>query len=129
LVQSLHFDFVESGQPHHPFFHLQLTDELIPEGDLSSVGFDLEIEPPGQSNHCWVTTRIPTPDMTLASVLYCLVADHFGDGVFDQFANKIHLLQGRLSCPKFDTLKASLGKFPTHFKSSHWFAHMHETDS
>jgi hypothetical protein len=70
LVQSLHYDFMEGGQPNHPFFHVQLTDEPIPEADLRGTGFDLELKLTDLSNECWVTTRIPTSDMTLASVLY-----------------------------------------------------------
>jgi hypothetical protein len=36
LVQSLHFDFDEKGQVGHPFFHVELTHELIPEHQLLS---------------------------------------------------------------------------------------------
>lgn len=124
LVQSLHYDFVQDGQDDHPFFHVQLTHELIPETDLRSAGFDLEVKASSQTNHCWVTTRIPTPDMTLASVLYCLVADHFGEGVFRQFAKDVHSVQERLPSPNFEAMKKSLQKSMVHFKSSHWFAHM-----
>lgn len=126
LVQSLHYDFVDGGQADHPFFHLQLTDELIPEGELRSTGFDLEVRVPKQPNECWVTTRIPTPDMTLASVLYCVVADHLGAGSFKQFAENVHSIQDRLPPPSFDALKKSLARTSTHFKSSHWFAHMRD---
>jgi hypothetical protein len=124
LVQSLHYDFVQNGQVDHPLFHVQLSDELISEEDLRSVGFDLVIKAATQPNHCWVTTRIPTPDMTLASVLYCLVADHFGLGIFTQFASKVAKVQTRLPSPNFEALKNSLQNSMEHFKSSHWFAHM-----
>src|SRR5579862_2232166 len=36
LVQSLHYDFVRDGQADHPYFHVQLSDETIPEEDLRS---------------------------------------------------------------------------------------------
>ena len=124
LVQSMHYDFVDGGQADHPFFHLQLTDELIPESDLRSTGFDLEIRLLKQPNECWVTTRIPTPDMTLASVLYCVVADHLGAVSFKQFAENVHSIQDRLPPPSFEALKKSLQKTSVHFKSCHWFAHM-----
>lgn len=126
LVQSLHYDFVEGGQPHHPFFHVQLTHEPIPEADLRSTGFDLQLKLQEPSSECWVTTRIPTSDMTLVSVLYCLVADHLGAGFFGQFAERVHSIQERLPPPTFDVLKDSIQKSSAHFKSSHWFAHMRE---
>jgi hypothetical protein len=123
LAQSLHFDFVEAGQPGHPFFHLQLTDEPIPQDDLEKTGFSLQLKLPEQPNECWVTTRIPTPDMTLASVLYCLVADHFAE-FFEPFAERVASIQDGLPPASFDPLKSSLQKSFEHFKSSHWFAHM-----
>jgi hypothetical protein len=123
LVQALRYDFEEGGQPDHPLFHVHLTDKVIPQDDLRSTGFDLELEQ-GQSNQCSVTTRIPTPDMTLASVLYCLVADQLGAGIFSQFAERVHVIQQRLPPPRFDALKESLQRCQAHFKSSHWFAHM-----
>jgi hypothetical protein len=126
LAQSLHFDFVEGGQDDHPIFHLQLTAEQIPANDLRTAGFDLELELPDQANECGVTTRIPTPDMTLASVLYCIVADHLGTHFFKDFAEHVRPIEGRLPHPTAEALRKSLQKPSTHFKSSHWFAHMHE---
>jgi len=125
LVQSLHYDFVEKGQKDHPFFHVHLTDGRIPEDDLRNAGFELQL--PEQPSECWVTTRIPTPDMTFASVLYCVVADHLGAGHFKEFAKRVDSIQGRLPHAGFDALKESLRKSPKHFKSSHWFAHMPES--
>ncbi len=124
LVQSLHFDFDEKGQPEHPFFHLQLTHDLIPGADRLSAKFDLELHPsPDNASECVVTTRIPTPDMTLTSVLYCLAADHLRTDTFQEFAERVEPIQGRLPILSFDALKASVSKVPAHFKSSHWFAH------
>jgi hypothetical protein len=130
LVQSLHYDFLEGGQTDHPLFHVQLTNEPIAKQDRLTVGFDLELEPLEQSNECRLTTRIPTPDMTLASVLYCLVADHWADSkrtkIFIPFAKQVRSIQDRLPTLRFDTLKKSLQSSTKHFKSSHWFAHMWE---
>jgi hypothetical protein len=126
LAQSLHYDFVDGGQTNHPFFHVQLDTEPIPEVELRSTGFDLELNLPDQLNECWVTTRIPTPDMTIASVLYCLVADHLGADIFKQFAENVHSVQDRLPLLSFDPIKNGLQRSDGHFKSSHWFAHMHE---
>jgi hypothetical protein len=82
LAQALHYDFVDGGQNDHPFFHAQLDVQPIGQDDLRSTGFDLLLKLPEPSNECWVTTRIPTPDMTFPSVLYCLVADHLGGVIF-----------------------------------------------
>lgn len=124
LVQALHYDFVEPGQADHPYFHVQLSDEPIPNAELRASGFDLDLAAPKESNECWVTTRIPTPEMTLASVLYCLVADHLGESQFDQFSRTVKSIEDRLPPPAFDSIKVSLERSPKHFKSSHWFAHM-----
>lgn len=123
LVQSLHYDFVDGGQANHPFFHVQLTDKSMPEDDLRSVGFDLQLDVSEKPSQCWVDTRIPTPDMTLASVLYCLAADHLAK-IFSQFAESVDAVQGRLPALRFEALTKSLKKSSLHFKSSHWFAHM-----
>lgn len=122
LVQSLHYDFVDGGQDDHPFFHVQLTDELIPTDDLRNAGFDLSVA--ASANECWVTTRIPTPDMTLASVIYCLMADHLGALGFSQFAQDVESIQNRIPAPSFEPIRKSLAQFTAHFKSSHWFSHM-----
>lgn len=124
LVQALHYDFAEHGQNDHPFFHVQLTDELIPEADLRATGYDLDLPRPMEASECWVTTRIPTPDMTLASVLYCLIADHLGEARFAQFSHTVGSIEERLPPPAFQSIKKSLERYPKHFKSSHWFAHM-----
>lgn len=123
LVRAVHYDFEKGGQTGHPFFHAQLSDEAIADGDLRSTGFDLTLKLPEESNERCVGTRIPTPDMTLASVLYCLVADHLGAAIFTQFANNVHSIEGRLPPLSFDAIKESLQR-SVHFKSSHWFAHM-----
>lgn len=126
LAQSLHFDFDANARPKHPhpLFHVQLHLELVrvPDNELRSMGFNVELEiPPGHSE-CEVTTRIPTPEMTFPSVLYCLVADHLGAVIFKQFAADVHsLLQNRLPLPNFDMIKRNLQDSPMHFKSSHWF--------
>jgi hypothetical protein len=127
LAQSLHFDFVEGGQTDHPIFHVQLTDELLPEADLRSMGCDLDLKLTEPSPECWVTTRIPTSDMTFASVLYCIVADHLGTHFFRHFAERVDSIQEQLPQPSFDALKKSFQESSLTFKSSHWFAHTRET--
>jgi len=60
--------------------------------------------------------------MTLTSVLYCLAADHLRTDTFQEFAERVEPIQGRLPILSFDARKASVAKVPAHFKSSHWFA-------
>jgi hypothetical protein len=120
LVQSLHYDFVAGGQTCHPLFHVQLTHELI---DLEGIEVDIELKLQDDPSLCWVTTRIPTSDMTLASVLYCLVADHLSEGIFREFEKHFLSIQERLPRLSYGPLKDSVSN-SEHFKSSHWFAHM-----
>jgi hypothetical protein len=126
LVQALHYDFVDGGQIDHPFFHLQLDNTMISGDDLTSAGFGEGLNLSEHTNECWVTTRIPTPEMTLASVLYCLVADHLGTTIFRQFADRFHAIQQNLPLCAFEAMKSSFQKIGSHLKSSHWFAHMHD---
>jgi hypothetical protein len=120
-IRCLHFDFEEAGQSCHPLFHAQLMDSLIAH-DLGTFGVDHAPRPPHRSNHEWIPSRIPTPDMTLASVLYCLAADHLGDKKFAQFEERVRAMQDRLPVLRFSALRKSLDK-SKHFKSSHWYAH------
>jgi hypothetical protein len=122
LVQALHFDFDEGMQANHALFHLQLSNDLISDEDRRSAHFHLELQPPGQANECRVTTRIPTPDMTLTSVLYCLAADHLRSDIFGQFAERVGPIHDRLPPLRFAALKSSVEKSSLHFKSPHWFA-------
>jgi hypothetical protein len=123
LQQALHFDFEDGGQKNHPFFHAQLLDEQISPEDLYCAGLNHELRITHQFNKCWVTTKIPTPDMTLTSVLYCLLADNLDEKKFTEFADKVESAQNRLPHPKYDALKNSIQKNKSHLKSSHWFAH------
>lgn len=119
-IRVLHFDFEEGGRSRHPLFHVQLMDRLNLR-DLQNFGIDLTPRPPHQSSQEWIPSRIPTPDMTLASVLYCLAADHLKNGEFAQFEERVHTIQNRLPILRFAALKKSLNA-SKHLKSSHWFA-------
>jgi hypothetical protein len=120
-VRLLHFDFEDGGRARHPFFHAQMIDEVIPR-NMSSLGAEIEPIAQPRSNQELVPSRIPTSDMTLASVLYCLAADHLDSGKFNQFATRVRGIQDRLPKLRFDALKTSLDASKD-FKSSHWFAH------
>lgn len=123
LAQSLHFDFDENGQIDHPFFHLQLTDEPIAADECMAAHVDFEMQETDRTE-CYVTTRIPTCDMTLTSVLYCVAADHLGGTIFNGFAQRVDAMQDRFPPLRFEALKNSVAETSVHFKSIHWFAHM-----
>jgi hypothetical protein len=129
LVQALHFDFDQAGQVDHPFFHMQLTDELISADECVTGRLDFELQSPSEPNECCVTARIPTSDMTLTSVLYCLAADHLGGDIFHQFAQRVDPIQDRLPALRFEALRKAVKGPSEHFKSSHWFAHMRPVTS
>ncbi len=117
LAQSLHYDFVAGGQPCHPLFHVQLTHQLI---DVEGIEVDIELKLQDEPSLCCVTTRIPTSDMTLASVLYCLVADHLSEGIFREFEKRFLSIQDRLPRLRYAPLKDRIAR-SGHFKSCHWF--------
>lgn len=124
LVQSMHYDFVQGGQTGHPIFHLHLDTKTLEFEDLREMGVDVEqLHLPEAANECWLTTRIPTADMTFPSVLYCLAGDHLPGGIFSQFSERSRAIQERMPALEFQPLKESL-RTSAHFKSSHWFAHM-----
>lgn len=129
LVQALHYDFDGKSVPitPHPLFHVQLHHDFIPVDELRSANsaFDLELIEPSADDECLGTTRIPTPDMTFTSVLYCLVADHLATPIFKEFSEEVcPILRDRIAPPNFDSIKKSMGESPEHFKSSHWFSHI-----
>ncbi|HKW76716.1 MAG TPA: hypothetical protein VJN64_14390 [Terriglobales bacterium] len=125
LVQCLHYDFVRGGQKSHPLFHLQLDSEMIPDDRLLELGLNLdEVRRESAARECWITTRIPTADMTFPSVLYCIAGDHLPEAVFTQFAQQSNKIRERLPVLDFAELKSSMESSPRHFKSFHWFAHM-----
>jgi hypothetical protein len=121
LVQALHYDLSDVDQECHPFFHVHLTAQRVCLSEFSDVdlGIDSRVDKPETA----IATRIPTSDMTVASVLYCLAADHLDPSIFEKFASAVHGIQGELPAVCFDHLQGSLDKNRTHFKSSHWFAH------
>jgi hypothetical protein len=124
IAQCVHFDFEEGGKQDHPLFHMQLSANPISTKEMKKSGCVLKIQPVAHGNKCWVTTRIPTSDMTFASVLYCIAADHLGGAHFAGFAERARKLENDLPQPRFDALKDSFTKTDKHLKSSHWFAHM-----
>ncbi|HUX66227.1 MAG TPA: hypothetical protein VMV31_01925 [Terriglobales bacterium] len=121
LVQALHYDFPKECPAAHPLFHVQLTDELLPPEVLDTLKVTATVKEGRSGPPAWVGMRIPTPDMTLSSVLYCAVASYLKDEIFAKFAEDYELLKNRLLHPRFDPITDSLRDSPSHFKSSHWF--------
>lgn len=122
LAQSVHYDFTPPLSDH-AHFHAQISNDLIEfqNGEADDLGIDAPIATPVQTQIR--TTRIPTCDMTLSSVLLCLVADHVGGPQFQEFYAKVKELQSSLPQPKIEALKNSLGQGCRDVRSTHWFAH------
>lgn len=121
LLQAFHYDY-DPGQADHPLFHMQITNRCIA---LSATDLELlEMQLPAVATppvlRC---ARVPTCDMTLASVLLCLAADHVGGKLFEEFLAEICELQKEMPHPNLDTLGRSLGASIRDVRSSHWFRH------
>jgi hypothetical protein len=122
LLQAFHYDY-DLGQMDHPLFHMQVTNRCIA---LSAADSDLlEIHLPVAAAPAVLRcARVPTCDMTLASVLLCLAADHVGGGLFAEFLAKICELQKDMPQPDINKLSQSLGAPVQNVRSSNWFRHM-----
>jgi len=81
LLHTMHFDF---GPPSmcHPTFHAQLSNQPVLPPVEESRELNCELQLANNNVRCFGNARIPTCDMTLSSVLLCLVADHIGDEFF-----------------------------------------------
>lgn len=122
LAQAYHFDF--SPPKHdHAAYHAQVTNQPIEldEHEVEDLKLSAPLRP--STHHQLRTARIPTADMTLASVLLCLVADHVGGPQFQEFYAQVKVLQTKLPQPQIEALKRSLGLGCQDVRSTHWFAH------
>lgn len=123
-LHSVHFDY-DGEKDYHPVFHVQLCkDEVpLPPGYAEKLGFTYQNEV--STVTCFGRARIPTTDMTLASVLLCLAADHFDKRpLFIEFLEAVRTLQEGMPLPDFESTKQSIARSPGDLRSSHWFAHM-----
>jgi hypothetical protein len=122
LLQAFHYDYA-TDQADHPLFHMQVTNRCIAlsEADIVQLEMQMPAVVPPAVLRC---ARVPTCDMTLASVLLCLTADHVGGGLFAEFLTKICELQKEMPQPNIDKLGQSLGAPIQDVRSWHWFAHM-----
>ncbi|HUN98533.1 MAG TPA: hypothetical protein VMU69_20165 [Bradyrhizobium sp.] len=124
LLHNVHFDY-DGEQDYHPVFHVQLCkdDVVLPKEITRKLEFQYKR---GNNEYtCYRDARIPTSDMTFASVLLCLAADHLVQGpFFKNIFDSVCAHQEEMPRPKFAKTKASIAKTPNHLGSSHWFAHM-----
>jgi hypothetical protein len=122
-LHSIHFDY-DGEQPRHPVFHAQVCmgEVLIPHSKAKDIAFEY---PRAHTDPvCFQRARVPTADMTLASVLLCIAADHFEDKFFLEFCSRVKSIQKKMPLPAFEKTRASLAGNPNELRSSHWFAHM-----
>lgn len=122
LLQAFHFDY-NPCQPDHPLFHMQVTDRCIELSAADLAALEVTLPAPGE-NGVLRCARVPTCDMTLASVLLCLAADHVGGTIFAEFFARICDLQKDMPQPDIVKLRESLGASPGNVRSSHWFRHL-----
>jgi hypothetical protein len=122
LLQAFHYDY-DPGQMDHPLFHMQVTNRCIalPAADSEQLEIQIPVAVAPAVLRC---ARGPTCDMTLASVLLCLAADHVGGRLFAEFLAKICEIQKEMPQPNINKLCQSLGTPIQDVRSSHWFAHM-----
>ena len=122
FLQAFHYDY-DPGQKDHPLFHMQVTNRCIALSTEDSEQLELQM-PVAVAPAVLRCARVPTCDMTLASVLLCLAADHVGGPLFAEFLAKICDLQKEMPQPNIDKLGNSLGIQVRDVRSSHWFRHM-----
>jgi hypothetical protein len=122
LLQAFHYDYA-TDQADHPLFHMQVTNRLITlsETDRNQLEINVPAEVPPAVLRC---ARVPTCDMTLASVLVCLAADHVGGQLFSEFLEKIYEYQKRMPQPNIQKLVESFSAPIQDVRSSHWFRHL-----
>ena len=119
LLQAFHYDF-DPEPADHPLFHMQVTNRCIALTAEAIASLEVRL-PAGDAQPVLRCARVPTCDMTLASVLLCLAADHVGGTIFIEFLKKICELQADLPQPAIELLRNNLGSPVRNVRSSHWF--------
>lgn len=124
LLQAFHYDY-NPCQRDHAMFHMQMTNRCIAVDGPAIESLKLEFSLPNEAAAIVVrSARVPTCDMTLASVLLCLAADHVGGAHFSEFFSRACDLQTEMPHPLIGKLRKSLGATPANLHSSHWFQHL-----
>jgi hypothetical protein len=114
---SLHYDFENPPKPAHPVFHAQLG-ELKLEDEIKSLRIEHEIRPP--TVDLYGNARIPTPHMSICSVLIALAADHLPNDKFEDFLKKVKTCYVVKLESKCNALRKSLGSCGN-LHSHHWY--------
>jgi hypothetical protein len=122
LLQAFHYDY-DPTQKDHPLFHLQVTNRCIALPAADSESLEIQM-PDAVAEPVLRCARVPTCDMTLASALLCLAADHVGGQLFAEFLAKICEIQKEMPQPNIVKLGQSLGNPVQDVRSSHWFRHL-----
>lgn len=123
LLQSIHFDY-GALQDCHPTFHAQVTNEPITLTEDQALELDF-VYAVSDGNQSWFNNaHIPTSDMTFASVLLCLAADHIPVNFFRPVLEFFRSSCEAFPKPTFTALRTSLADHPNHLRSLHWFSHM-----
>jgi hypothetical protein len=123
-LHTVHFDF-EPQLRCHPTFHAQLTREIVVPSAEDRRELNCRVNFEAHPGRCFERARIPTSDMTLASVLLCVVADHIREELFAPFKARVLEIQREMPMPNYDpSMKASLRNDVDRLGSSHWFAHV-----
>jgi hypothetical protein len=122
-LHSMHFDF-EGEQANHPVFHAQLcTDRVVvPEESARKLAFEYQLDHSVPS--CFHRARIPTSDMTFASVLLCIAADHLEAKFFKEFLQSVIDIQAKMPLPPCARTRGSIVGTADQLRSYNWFAHM-----
>lgn len=124
-LHSMHFDF-KGEELRHPIFHAQLCKDTVPLTPEEGRALGVKFTPEPPTSTCFRECRIPTSDMSFASLLLCVAGDHLSkdDEFFNKFLADVRREQVKLPKLTFASLKKSLTDQPDHFKSSHWYSHM-----
>jgi hypothetical protein len=122
-LHSMHFDF-EGAQDNHPVFHAQLcTDRVaVPEQHARKLAFEYQLDEAIPT--CFQRARIPTSDMTFASVLLCIAADHLEPKFFKEFLQAVVDIQAKMPLPPCSQTRDSITATAGQLRSYNWFAHM-----
>lgn len=117
---ALHYDFAEPVLAAHPCFHVQFGVTDVEPQECKAIGLHATIQKPHAP--FYPSVRIPTPHMSLGSVLIGIAADHLKPPFSEQFINNVRdnlLKDCETSCPLLTTNLDHHGGHQWH--SHHWY--------
>ncbi len=122
-LHTLRFDFAPSSA-RHPVFHAQLDPAplILPPDVASDINCRLQFDT--APARCCKEARIPTCEMTLGSVLVCVVADHVDADLFAEFFGSVLPILQQMPLPSYEpAMFRSISGDCSRLGSFHWFAH------